>query len=88
MPQLEDTRKLVAKAAPSGSDLVAILDVTEAGNNPVKKATLLQIFQAAATALPGPYADDAAAAAAGVAVGQVYNQGDGVTTAYIAIRAV
>lgn len=87
MPQLEDTRKLVAKTAPSGSDLLAVLDVAEAGNNPVKKATLAQIFQAAVTALPGPFADDSAAAAGGVALGGAYKNnsaGFGV----VAYRAV
>ncbi len=86
MPQLEDTRKLVAKTAPTGSDLIAILDVAEAGNSPVKKSTLTQIFQAAVDALPGPYVDDAAAASGGVAVDQAYKQGDGFTASYVAIR--
>jgi hypothetical protein len=72
MPQLEDTRKLVAKTTPSGSDLLAVFDVTEVGNNTIKKATLAQIFQAAVTSLPGPFADDTAAAAGGVALGGAY----------------
>lgn len=86
MPQLEDTRKLVAKTTPTGSDLIAILDVAEAGNSPVKKATLAQLFQAAVDALPGPFPDDSTAATNGVAVGGSYLQGDGVISSYVAIR--
>lgn len=72
MPQLEDTRKLVAKTAPSGSDLVVILDVSEVGNSAIKKATLADLLTSVVAGLPGPYADDAEAAAAGVPVGGLY----------------
>lgn len=72
MPSLEDTPKLVSKTTPSGSDLIAIHDVAEVGNSRTKKATVSQIVAAALAALPGPFADDAGAAAAGVAVGQPY----------------
>jgi hypothetical protein len=86
MPQLEDTRKLVAKTTPTGSDLLAVFDVTEVGNNTIKKATLAQIFQAAVTALPGPFADDADAATNGVALGGAYKN-DSLGFGAIAYRA-
>ena len=69
MPQLEDTRKLAPKTVPTGTDLVAILDVSEAGSSPVKKSTLSQVLQAAINSLPGPYANNAAALGTGLIAG-------------------
>lgn len=85
MPSLEDTPKLVAKTAPSGSDLVAIHDVTEVGNSRTKKATLLQALTSVAASLPGPFADDTAAAAGGVPVGGLYLN-DTLAVAVVAVR--
>lgn len=87
MPSLEDTPKLVAKTAPSGSDLIAIHDVTEAGNSRTKKATLSQVLLGTMNSLPGPYFDDAAAASGGVAVGALYLC-SGLGPSVPAIRAV
>lgn len=72
MPSLEDTPKLVPKTSPSGSDLVPIFDVTEAGNARNKKATLSAVTAAGIAALPGPYTDDIEAAVGGVAIGGPY----------------
>lgn len=85
MPQLEETRKLAPKTSPSGSDLLAIFDVTELSNNNVKKSTLLQVLTAVVAGLPGPFLDDATAASGGVAVGGLY-QYDGAGVFLIAIR--
>lgn len=87
MPSLEDTPKLVAKTAPSGSDLIAIHDVTEAGNSRTKKATLLQAFTSVVAGLPGPFSDDAAAATGGVSVGGLYLN-DTLGAVVVAIRTV
>lgn len=85
MPQLEETCKLAPKTSPSGSDLLAIFDVTELSNNTVKKSTLLQVLTAVVAGLPGPFLDDATAAAEGVPVGGLY-QYDGAGVFLIAIR--
>lgn len=86
MPSLEDIPKLVAKTAPSGSDLIAIHDVTEVGNSRTKKTTLLQLLTAVADGLPGPFSDDAAAALGGVAVRGLYLN-DTLGTGTIAVRS-
>lgn len=72
MPSLEDTPSLVTKADPAGSDLIPLFDASEVGNSRIKKSTLLRALTSVAAALPGPFADDAAAASGGVAVGELY----------------
>lgn len=72
MPQLEDTPKLVSKAAPTGSDLISIFDVDEAGYSRIKRTTLLQALTAVLADLPGPYSSNAAAASGLVPVGGLY----------------